>query len=198
MASGSLGRRSDRRLEQQGRLRLEVNISGNSVDDRELLTLIQDELAAASIDPDDLILEITETAVISNMDEARRFAETLSRLGCRFALDDFGTGFGSYYYLKHLPLHYIKIDGDFIRNLAHSPTDQLMVRAMVQVAQGLGMKTVAEFVEDAETVEFLRAYGVDFAQGYHIGRPQPIEEVWPADEASELELAPAPVRASSP
>jgi EAL domain-containing protein (putative c-di-GMP-specific phosphodiesterase class I) len=105
-------------------------------------------LPPPSIDPDDLILEITETAVISNMDEARRFAETLSRLGCRFALDDFGTGFGSYYYLKHLPLHYIKIDGDFIRNLAHSPTDQLMVRAMVQVAQGLGMKTVAEFVEE--------------------------------------------------
>ena len=122
------------------------------------------------------------------MDEARQFAETLSRLGCRFALDDFGTGFGSYYYLKHLPLHYIKIDGDFIRNLASSPTDQLMVKAMVQVAQGLGMKTVAEFVENAETVEFLRAYGVDFAQGYHVGRPAPIEEVWPA-------LEPARVRA---
>jgi diguanylate cyclase (GGDEF)-like protein/PAS domain S-box-containing protein len=184
----------DEQLLRGRRLRLEVNISGNSVDDRELLTLIQEELAAASIDPDDLILEITETAVISNMDEARRFAETLSRLGCRFALDDFGTGFGSYYYLKHLPLHYIKIDGDFIRNLAHSPTDQLMVRAMVQVAQGLGMKTVAEFVEDAETVEFLRAYGVDFAQGYHVGRPQPIEELWPA----EPEPALPPVRASRP
>jgi diguanylate cyclase (GGDEF)-like protein len=176
-------------LQQGRRLRLEVNISGNSVDDRELRTLIQSELAATDVDPDDLILEITETAVISNMDEARRFADSLSRLGCRFALDDFGTGFGSYYYLKHLPLHYIKIDGDFIRSLPHSPTDQLMVKAMVQVAKGLGMKTVAEFVEDAETVEFLRAYGVDFAQGYHVGRPAPIEEVWPAA------LAPAPASA---
>jgi diguanylate cyclase (GGDEF)-like protein/PAS domain S-box-containing protein len=191
----------DEQLRQGRRLRLEVNVSGNSVDDRELRTLIQDELAASAVDPDDLILEITETAVISNMDEARRFAESLSRLGCRFALDDFGTGFGSYYYLKHLPLHYIKIDGDFIRNLANSPTDQLMVRAMVQVAQGLGMKTVAEFVENAETVEFLRAYGVDFAQGYHVGRPQPIEELWPVDvddEPGEPESAPVRVRASRP
>jgi len=181
----------DEQLRLGRRLRLEVNVSGNSVDDPELLSLVQKELAASSVDPDDLILEITETAVISNMDEARRFAETLSRVGCRFALDDFGTGFGSYYYLKHLPLHYIKIDGDFIRNLAHSPTDQLMVRAMVQVAQGLGMKTVAEFVEDAETVEFLRAYGVDFAQGYHIGRPAPVEELWPTEDAE-------PVKASHP
>jgi diguanylate cyclase (GGDEF)-like protein len=191
----------DQQLRQGRRLRLEVNISGNSVDDRELRTLIQEELTASAVDPDDLILEITETAVISNMDDARRFAESLSRLGCRFALDDFGTGFGSYYYLKHLPLHYIKIDGDFIRNLAESPTDQLMVRAMVQVAQGLGMKTIAEFVENAETVEFLRAYGVDFAQGYHVGRPQPIEELWPVDaddEPGEGKPAPVRVRASRP
>jgi diguanylate cyclase (GGDEF)-like protein/PAS domain S-box-containing protein len=164
----------------QGReLRLEVNLSGRSVDDRELPGLIQRELAATSVNPDNLILEITETAVISNMDEARRFAETLTRVGCRFALDDFGAGFGSYYYLKHLPLHYLKIDGDFIRNLPHSMTDQLMVKAMVQVAQGLGMKTIAEWVGSEETVLFLRQYGVDLAQGFHIGKPRPASQQWP-------------------
>ncbi|HVE68611.1 MAG TPA: EAL domain-containing protein [Solirubrobacteraceae bacterium] len=161
------------------RLRLEVNLSGRSVDDPDLPELIQRELAATSVEPGDLTLEITETALISNMDDARRFAETLTRIGCRFALDDFGTGFGSYYYLKHLPLHFLKIDGDFIRNLPHSPTDQLMVKAMVQVAQGLGMKTIAEFVEDRATLERLREFGVDYAQGYYVGRPVPVEAAWP-------------------
>lgn len=169
----------DEQLRAGRRLRLEVNLSGRSVDDPELPVLIQRELAATDVDPDNLAFEITETALISNMDEARRFAETLMRIGCRFALDDFGTGFGSYYYLKHLPLHFLKIDGDFIRNLPHSRTDQLMVRAMVQVAQGLGMRTIAEFVEDEAILEFLREYGVDFAQGYYIGRPRPVEEAWP-------------------
>ncbi|MDX6696977.1 MAG: hypothetical protein QOE65_374 [Solirubrobacteraceae bacterium] len=175
----------DEQLRAGRRLRLEVNLSGRSVDDPELPALIQRELAATDVDPDHLVFEITETALISNMEDARRFAETLTRIGCRFALDDFGTGFGSYYYLKHLPLHYLKIDGDFIRNLPHSPTDQLMVRAMVQVAQGLGMRTIAEFVEDEAIVDFLREYGVDFAQGYHVGRPVSVEEAWPlpADQA---------------
>jgi diguanylate cyclase (GGDEF)-like protein/PAS domain S-box-containing protein len=172
----------DRLLKAGEVVRLEVNLSGRSVDDPGLPVLVQRELEKTDVDPDNLVLEITETALISNMDEARNFAETLTRLGCRFALDDFGAGFGSYYYLKHFPLHYLKIDGDFIRQLPTSPTDQLMVKAMVQVASGLGMKTIAEFVENEGIVEFLRHYGVDFAQGYHIGRPVPIQEIWP-DEA---------------
>ena len=165
-----------RRLREGEELRLEVNLSGRSVDDPELPALIQRELADTDVDPDNLIFEITETALISNMDQARRFAETLTRVGCRFALDDFGAGFGSYYYLKHLPVNYIKIDGDFIRALPSSPTDQLMVKAMVQVAEGLGMKTVAEFVETEAIVDFLREYGVDFAQGYHVGRPRAVKD----------------------
>jgi EAL domain-containing protein (putative c-di-GMP-specific phosphodiesterase class I) len=177
-------RRAIRLMDEQLRLgrelRLQVNLSGKSVDDPELPRLIQEELRATSVDPDRLAFEITETALISNMDEARRFAETLARIGCRFALDDFGAGFGSYYYLKHLPLHYLKIDGDFIRSLPHSATDQLMVKAMVEVARGLGMQTVAEFVEDETTMSFLKAYGIDFAQGYHVGRPRPATEMWPA------------------
>jgi len=159
-----------------------VNLSGRSMDDPELPALIQRELAKTDVDPDNLILEITETALISNMDDARRFAEALTRLGCRFALDDFGAGFGSYYYLKHFPLNYLKIDGDFIRTLPSSPTDQLMVKAMVQVAQGLGLKTIAEFVESGAIVDYLREYGVDFAQGFHVGRPQAVGDVWPETE----------------
>ncbi len=165
-------------------VRLEVNLSGVSVDDRELPNVISRELDNSSVNPDNLVLEITETALISNMDQARRFAEILSRVGCRFALDDFGAGFGSHYYLKHLPLNYVKIDGDFIRNLPTSMTDQLMVKAMVQVAKGLGMKTIAEMVETPETILFLERYGVDYAQGFHIGRPAPVAEIWPAAAAA--------------
>jgi EAL domain-containing protein (putative c-di-GMP-specific phosphodiesterase class I) len=169
----------DQLLRQGQEIRLEVNLSGRSVDDRELPNMIRRELDRTMVNPDNLVLEITETALISNMDQARQFAEILSRVGCRFALDDFGAGFGSHYYLKHLPLNYLKIDGDFIRSLPTSMIDQLMVKAMVQVAKGLGMKTVAEFVESDDTLLFLKQYGVDFAQGFHVGRPVPIEEVWP-------------------
>ena len=111
------------------------------------------------------------------MDEALAFAESLTALGCRFALDDFGSGFASFYYLKYLPLSYVKIDGEFIRNPPRSPIDQRMVRAMVEVAQGLGLKTIAEFVGDEETLQLLREYEVDFAQGYHIGKPRPVAEL---------------------
>jgi EAL domain-containing protein (putative c-di-GMP-specific phosphodiesterase class I) len=173
----------DELLRQGQEVRLEVNLSGRSVDDRELPNMIRRELEATSVNPDNLVLEITETALISNMDQARQFAEILSRVGCRFALDDFGAGFGSHYYLKHLPLNYVKIDGDFIRNLPTSMIDQLMVKAMVQVAKGLGMKTIAEFVENEETLTFLKQYGVDFAQGFHIGRPVALAEVWPSEDA---------------
>src|SRR3954454_16522465 len=161
-------------------VRFAANLSGVSADDRELPNMIRRELEGSSVDPDNLVLEITETALISNMDQARHFAEILSRVGCRFALDDFGAGFGSHYYLKHLPLNYVKIDGDFIRNLPTSMTDQLMVKAMVQVAKGLGMKTIAEFVESEDIILFLKQYEVDFAQGFHVGRPVPLTDVWPA------------------
>jgi diguanylate cyclase (GGDEF)-like protein/PAS domain S-box-containing protein len=153
-------------------LRLEVNISAKSVADAELPKVIESELRETGINPSLLILEITETTAIGNMDEAVEFATRLSRLGCGFALDDFGRGFGSFYYLKHLPLNYLKIDGDFIRNLAHNLVDQQVVKAVVQVAKALGYKTIAEYVQDEATVLALRHYGVDFMQGYHVGRPR--------------------------
>ena len=158
-------------------LALEVNLSGLSIGDPELPALIESELAGASIDRGDLVFEITETAAIASMDEARSFADSLTRLGCRFALDDFGAGFGSFFYLKYLPLDYLKIDGEFIQNLPRSTVDQRMVRAMVDIAAGLGLRTIAEFVESEATLELLREYGVDLVQGYHVGRPRPLDEL---------------------
>jgi EAL domain-containing protein (putative c-di-GMP-specific phosphodiesterase class I) len=111
------------------------------------------------------------------MEEARAFAERLASLGCRLALDDFGSGFGSFYYLKHLPFDYLKIDGDFVRNLCSTPVDQAVVRSIVQIAKSVGYETIAEFVADEPTLQAVREYGVHFAQGFHIGAPAPIESL---------------------
>jgi diguanylate cyclase (GGDEF)-like protein/PAS domain S-box-containing protein len=167
-------RRAIRLLAEWPDVRLEVNVSGNSVGDLSIPALVEADLAEHGVDPGRLVFEITETSAIADMEQAREFAERLTRLGCRFALDDFGAGFSSFHYLKYLPLDYLKIDGDFIRGLARSPTDQLVVKAMVDIARGMGMKTIAEFVEDAGTVAMLRRLGVDYSQGYFHGRPQPV------------------------
>ena len=155
-------------------VRLEVNLSAVSIGDPELPLLIEQWLAEDGADPQRLIFEITETAAIANIDDACEFADRVAALGCRFALDDFGAGFSSFAYLKRLPLHYLKIDGDFIRGLASDPTDQVIVGSMVGAARGLGLRTIAEFVEDAATADMLRSLGVDLSQGYHHGRPTPI------------------------
>ena len=159
------------------KLVLNVNLSGKSIGDRKLAALIEDALDTAGIDAARLVLELTETAAISNIEEAKGFATRLHGRGCRFALDDFGAGFGSFYYLKNFPFDYLKIDGDFIRGLAASPMNQLVVSAIVSIARGLGKQTVGEFVADEETARLLREIGVDSAQGYHIGVPRPVSEV---------------------
>ena len=161
---------------------VEVNLSGKSMDDPELLELVERELARTGIDPSRLVFEVTETMAIANLEAARALAEHLVGLGCRFALDDFGVGFASFYYLKHLPIAYLKIDGDFIRALPRSRTDQLVVKALVEIAHGLGIKTIAECVEDEETLELIRAYGVEFAQGFHIARAAPLVTPSPSVE----------------
>jgi EAL domain-containing protein (putative c-di-GMP-specific phosphodiesterase class I) len=122
-----------------------------------------------------MCFEVTETAAIVNVDRAKRFAEGLARLGCEFALDDFGAGFASFYYLKHLSFDIVKIDGEFIRDLPNNRTNQLVVQSVVGIASGLGKKTVAEFVEDEQTLALLRSYGVDYAQGFHLAMPRAIE-----------------------
>ena len=159
------------------RLVLHVNLSGKSIGDPRVAALIESALTEAGIDPSRLVFELTETAAIANIEEAKAFAHRLRARGCRLALDDFGAGFGSFYYLKNLPFDYFKIDGDFIRGLAASPMDQLVVGAIVGIARGMGKKTIAEFVTDDETVRLLEKAGVDYAQGYHIGRPRPLREL---------------------
>ncbi len=158
-------------------VRLTVNLSGRTLTDDQLLTELEDGIARTGADPSRLTFEVTETAAVANIHLAREFAERLRAIGCRFALDDFGAGFGSFYYLKHLPFDYLKIDGEFVSNCLRNRTDQLVIRAVVDIAQGLGKETVAEFVGDAELVEFLRSQGVDHAQGFHIGRPMPLADV---------------------
>ena len=155
---------------------LSVNLSGKSIGDLKLVQLIENALDEAGIDPARLIFELTETAAIANIEQAKKFASRLHSRGCQFALDDFGAGFGSFYYLKNFPFDYIKIDGGFIRGIVSNPLDQLVVQAIVTIAQGLGKKTVAEFVAEPETASLLRTIGVDCAQGYFIGQPRPITE----------------------
>jgi diguanylate cyclase (GGDEF)-like protein len=152
---------------------LSVNLSGRVLDDPLLLEWFHGELSNSAIDPARLIVEITETAAVANVQDAIAFMQQIKRLGCRFALDDFGSGFSSFTYLKQLPVDIVKIDGAFIRHLASSKDDQLFVKALTDVAKGLGKTTVAEFVEDAETLRLLERFGVDYAQGYFIGRPSP-------------------------
>lgn len=150
-----------------------VNLSALSVTDERTLEHIEGELAAHGVEPSRLILEITETAAISDMERARRFCESVQGLGCAVALDDFGAGYGSFHYLKHLPFSYLKIDGEFIRGLPGSRTDQLVVKAIAGVVRGMGRRTVAEFVGDETTLQMLAGYGVDYAQGFAIGKPRP-------------------------
>lgn len=150
---------------------LDVNITGPSFGDRDLFTLIETELERTSVDPSRLVIEVTETEAIADMERAIDFAEALHLLGCRLALDDFGVGFSSLYYVKHLPLEFVKLDGEFVRDLSTSERDRAMVEGMVGLARGLELITVAEFVSDQKTVELLREIGVDCGQGFYLGEP---------------------------
>jgi diguanylate cyclase (GGDEF)-like protein/PAS domain S-box-containing protein len=171
---------------QEGRdLHLEVNLSGKTMADANFPAEVKRDLTSSRIDPGNLVFEVTETAAVADIDQARRFAHSLTELGCRFALDDFGAGYASFYYLKHLPISYLKIDGEFVRELPRSPKDQLIIKALVDVCKGLGIRTIAEFVGDEETVDLLREIGVDFGQGYHLGKPAPVSELRAGSPAPE-------------
>jgi diguanylate cyclase (GGDEF)-like protein/PAS domain S-box-containing protein len=157
-------------------VRFEINLSGHSIGDAELPAFIAEQIERAGVDPARIIFEMTETAAIDSLHGARHFAQSLRELGCMFALDDFGSGFSSFVYLKHLPIDFVKIDGDFVRGLATSTSDRLFVQAIVAIARGLGKRTIAEFVEDAVTADVLAELGVDYLQGLHIGAPLPVED----------------------
>lgn len=158
----------------KGGPRIAINLSALSVTDPAMLDYLKDALERNGVDPSRLIVEITETAAISDMARARAFCQGAAQLGCGLALDDFGSGFGSFQYLKHLPFDYLKIDGSFIQELPDSPKDQLLVRALAGLARNMGMRTIAEYVTSQDTVRLLRAFGVDYAQGYELGRPGPL------------------------
>jgi diguanylate cyclase (GGDEF)-like protein/PAS domain S-box-containing protein len=157
-------------------LRLEVNLSGHTLGDEVLLELIERRLEETGVPPDRLVFEVTETAAVTHIGRAASFAERLSDLGCKFALDDFGAGFGSFYYLKHLPFDYLKIDGEFVRNCVSHETDRILIAAVVQIARDMGKRTIAEFVTDQETADCVARLGVDYGQGFHLGRPAPLGE----------------------
>jgi diguanylate cyclase (GGDEF)-like protein/PAS domain S-box-containing protein len=167
-----------------------VNLSAASAGDPRVLALIERQLRRHVAEPGKVVFEITETAVMQDMDRATRFVERLVALGCRLSLDDFGTGFASFTYLKRLPVQFLKIDIDFVRDVARSQRDMFVVRAIVALANDFGQQTIAEGVEDEETAEVLRELGVTYAQGYLFGRPETITDSTWDTQATAIEHAP--------
>jgi diguanylate cyclase (GGDEF)-like protein len=155
---------------------LHVNLSGASVADRSVLEFIERRLDEGEADPARCTFEITETAPVHDYEAAAGFADRITEFGCQVAIDDYGAGFGPFHYLKSIPFDLIKIDGSFIRDMPNSDADQLTVQAIVQIARGLGKTTIAEYVQDDVTAKMLHEYGVDMAQGYHLGRPVDVAE----------------------
>jgi len=159
---------------QDGNVRnIAVNLSGQHIDNDRFQLWIKQMLANFYGVAEYLIIEITETAAVENLVSAIEFIESLHKLGCQLALDDFGTGFSSFHYIKNLPINYIKIDGSFIRNLNTKDGDKVFVKAIVDIAKNLGIRTIAEFVENEEIVNILTEIGTDMGQGYHLGKPSP-------------------------
>ena len=161
----------------QSDVSLSINLSGDGLETPALLDLIKNKLAYHSLNPSRIMFELTETAAVKDVQKTRETISKLRALGCRFAIDDFGTGFSSFNYIKNYPVDFIKIDGMFISNLVNEPTDQILVKSMVEVAHNLGKKVIAEYVENKETADLLRTYGVDYVQGYHLGKPMPAAQV---------------------
>ncbi|MEM7351445.1 MAG: EAL domain-containing protein [Acidobacteriota bacterium] len=164
-----------------------INLSGRSVGDRELIELIVERLASSGVPPEKICFEITETVAIANLTRATDFIRQLRALGCRFALDDFGSGLSSFGYLRNLPVDFIKIDGMFVRDILQDPMDLVMIKSIHDLGRVMGKKTIAEFVENEEILAKLTELGIDFAQGFHVGPPQPLDSAF-----SELASQPPP------
>lgn len=156
---------------------LHMNLSGASMTDLSVLEFIERRLDEGDADPARCTFEITQTARVEDYDTAGAFADRLTEFGCEVAIDDYGAGFSPFAYLKKVPFDVIKIDGTFVRDMSQNDADQLVVKAIVEIARGLGKRTIAEFVEDEDTRTMLRDYGVDMAQGYHLGRPVDVAEL---------------------
>jgi diguanylate cyclase (GGDEF)-like protein len=155
-------------------IKLSINLSGRSICDNSLTDYIIDQFNKTKVNPRNIVFEITETAAISGFNQATQNMKRLNRLGCKFALDDFGTGLSSFTYLKNLPVDYLKIDGAFIRNIQSNHEDSSIVRLFNDVGHTLGKHTIAEYVQDKATLSTLKNIGVDFLQGYALGKPEPL------------------------
>ncbi len=159
------------RAQASSQVSLHINLSGASITDLSVLEFIERRLDEGETDPSRFTFEITETVHVHDYQAAAGFADRLTEFGCEVAIDDYGAGFGPFHYLRTIPFDVIKIDGAFVRDMPNSDADQLTVQAIVQIAHGLGKTTIAEYVQDDTTTQMLREYGVDMAQGYHLGRP---------------------------
>jgi len=151
-----------------------INIAGQTLGDLQFLEFVVDCFDHTGASPREVCFELTESSVVANVEHARRFVEVLHGMGCEFALDDFGSGLGSFANLKMLPMDYLKIDGSFIRNLAQDAVSQAMVSAMIELSRSMNFRVVAEQVEDQLSLDTVKRMGIDFAQGFIIGRPQPL------------------------
>lgn len=154
-----------------------INLSGTSLNDNSLVDFVRGQLATSSVAAHRICFEITETAAINSLIQAAQLIHAIKAMGCRFALDDFGSGLSSFAYLKHLPVDYLKIDGSFVRDMVEDSIDRAIVAAMNKVGHLMGIQTIAECVETAAIVEMLKSLGVDYAQGYSIGRPRPLQSI---------------------
>ena len=148
-----------------------INLSGQSIGDPKILDVIVRTLKSTNVSPSIICFEITESSVIANLERAHQFISTLKAMGCRFALDDFGTGLSSFAYLKNLPVDFLKLDGELLKDAATDKTGYAMVDAINHVAHVLGIKTIAEHVESEDTLQALQRMGVDYAQGFGIAPP---------------------------
>jgi EAL domain-containing protein (putative c-di-GMP-specific phosphodiesterase class I) len=152
-------------------------MSGQTIDDENSIQHISEQLKSANLPAECVIMEITEQAAVRNLVRASELMRRLRALGCRFALDDFGTGANSLAYLKSLQVSRLKIDGGFVQDILTNKNSEATVRAIVELAKGMAIDTVAEFVENKAIAEKVRGFGVDYAQGYAFGRPEPLDEV---------------------
>ena len=152
-----------------------INLSAQAFNDEELYDYIKNKLAQYQIKPSRIIFELTESASLSNLTGTQRMVTKLNQLGCQFSIDDFGTGFSTFSYLKQIPAESVKIDGSFVKDMIRNPTDAVLVKSIHETSKALGKETIAEFVEDQETLEKLAELGVNYAQGYCISRPVPVD-----------------------
>jgi len=170
---------ADRNDEGEARYTLAINLSGTSLSEDRFLEFVIDELTNQHLPDGAICFEITETAAISNLSRVVHFMQALKKLGCKFSLDDFGSGLSSFTYLKNLPVDYLKIDGQFIRNVAEDTVDESMVKAISSVGHAMGIETIAERVETKQVLDKLGTLGIEFAQGYYIARPASVQSFEP-------------------